>query len=468
MKNNNYDSNSKLIDLMNELKVMSQNATVDSVEETAFVQIINNYQNNSDIDDTIAAVEDALYKNRLTISFLKKKISQLIENQVGELAYETVSLALQLNPVDRDLLLLKVKACRITDGYAEALNILDSLKKNASQNEVIEILNEEASIYKLMNNAENTFICLSRVLRLDPTNEAALKEIWWSIEISKNYKESLKLHASIIEHNPYSSRAWYNMGHAHYYLHKYEDAIKAFEYAYIIDEKFELAYRYCAEVCTITGQHEKALKCYYDYMEHFTPDGDSLKNLGVCYEKTGNLLKARKYYLLARNLEPMDDEVYFLLGNTYMTELQWKLAANYFERAISLQDRNEDYYTALAQAYDKCNEQHKADLFFRRATEIGPEIPTPWVKYAEYFISHNKLGDAMEVLIEAEEYTAGAELYYCRSAIQFMLGEKFEAMEDLGEALQLDYEMRSKLFEYIPSLSNDREIKAIIKYYEFG
>ena len=468
MKNNNYDSNSKLNDLMNELKVMSQNATVDSVEETAFVQIINSYHNNSDLDDTIAAVEDALYKNRLTISFLKKKISQLIDNQLGELAYETVSLALQLNPIDRELLILKVKACRITEGYAEALAILDSIKNNATQIEVLEILNEEASIYKLMNNAENTFVCLSRVLKLDPKNEAALKEIWWSIEVSKNYKESLKLHAEIIEKNPYSARAWYNYGHAHYYLHKHEDAIKSFEYAYIIDEKFELAYRYCAEVCTITGQHEKALKCYYDYMEHFTPDGDSLKNLGVCYEKLGNLLKARKYYLLARNLEPMDDEVYFFLGNTYLTEQQWKLAANYFERAISLQDRNEDYYSALAHAYDKCDEQHKADLFYRRATEIGPEIPTPWVKYAEYFISHNKLGDAMEVLIEAEEYTAGAELYYCRAAIQFMMTEKFNAMEDLGEALQIDFEMRTKLFEYMPSLKDDRDIKAIIKYYEYG
>lgn len=467
MKNNNYDSNSKLNDLVNELKVMSQNSTVVSNEETAFVQIIDDYKEFDDLDGTIAAVEDALYKNRLTISFLKKKISQLIQNQLGVLAYETVSLALQLNASDRELLLLKVKACKITEDFAEALNILDLLKKDASQLEVIEILNEEAALYRLMDNAENTFVCLRRVLKLDPTNEAALKEIWWSIEISKNYKESLKLHAEIIERNPYSARAWYNYGHAHYYLHNYEDAIKAFEYAYIVDEKFELAYRYCAEVCTITGQHDKALKCYYDYMEHFTPDSDSLKNLGVCYEKLNNLIKARKYYLLARNLEPMDDEVYFFLGNTYMSEQQWRLAANYYERAISLQDRNEDYFIALAEAYNKCTEHHKADLFFRRATEVGPEMPTAWVKYAEYFIEHNKLDDALEILDEAEEYTTGAELYYCKAIIQFMQDERFNAMEDFGEGLQLDFEMHKRLFDYIPSLKEDRDIKAIIKYYQF-
>lgn len=468
MKNNNYDSNSKLNDLVNELKVMSQNSSVDSIEETAFVKIMDNYQLYADIDGTIAAVEEALYKNRLTISFLKKKISQLIQNQLGLLAYETVSLALQLNATDRDLLMLKVQACKITEDFAEALNILDSLKKDASQLEVIEILNEEAALYRLMDNAENTFVCLRRVLKLDPMNEAALKEIWWSIEISKNYKESLKLHADIIERNPYSARAWYNYGHAHYYLHNYEDAIKSFEYAYIVDEKFELAYRYCAEVCTITGQHDKALKCYYDYMEHFTPDADSLKNLGVCYEKLGNLLKARKYYLLARNLEPMDDEVYFFLGNTYITEQQWKLAANYYERAISLQDRNEDYYIALAQAYDKCDENHKADLFFRRATEVGPEIPTAWVKYAEYYIAHDKLDDALEILDEAEEYTTGAEIYYCKAIILFKQEERFQAMEDLGEGLQLDFDMHKVLFDHIPTLKDDRDIKAIIKYYQYG
>lgn len=468
MENNSFNSKTNLTKLLNEITDMSQKVKVDSIEETAFASIIAQFHHTDDIDEAIAGFEEAIYKNKLTLAFMKKKISQLIENKIADLAVETSTLALQLNPEDRELQFFMVQACRLNENYSQALAILDTLKENASPKEVIEILNEEAAIYKLMQNAENTFVTLRRLLTLDPANEEALKEIWWSVEISKNYKESLKLHKSIIEKNPYSARAWYNMAHAEYYLHQYENAVKSFEYAFIIDEKFELAYRYCAEVCMLIGKYDQALKCYYELMEHTTPDAEGLKSIGLCYEKLNNLIKARKYYLLARNLDPMDDEIYYFLGNTYKSESQWRLAANYYERAISLHDRNEDYFMALAEAYEKCDENHKADLYFRRATEIGPEIPAPWVKYAEYYLKVGKAETALDILEEAEEYTAGAEIYYCKAGILFQQGEKFDAMENLGEALQIDFDMHTKIYEYLPSLKEDRDIKAIIKYYEFG
>ncbi len=468
MKNNSLNSKLNLTKLVNELTIMSQNVKVDSVEETAFTQIISRFHQDDNIEQAIAGFEEAIYKNRLTIAFMKKKISQLIENKIADLAIETISLATQLAPHDRELHFLMIQACRLNEDYSRALDILDTLKADAAPREVILILNEEAAIYKLMQNAESTFVSLRRLLTIDPHNEDALREIWWSIEMSKNYKESLKLHKIVIEKNPYSARAWYNLAHAEYYLHQYENAIRSFEYAYIIDPKFELAYRYCAEVCTLTGRFEQALKCYYDLMEHAVADAEALKSIGYCYEKTSNLIKARKYYLLARNLDPMDDEIYYNLGNTYKADGQWQLAANYYERAVSLQDRNEDYFVALAEAYIHCGENHKADLFFRRATEVCPEMPAPWVRYAEFYFKGGKSEKALEILLEAEETTAGAEIYYCRAIILFSLNEKFDAMENLGEALQIDFDMHKILFDYLPALKEDREIKAIIKYYEFG
>ncbi len=281
MKNNSLNSKLNLTKLVNELTIMSQNVKVDSVEETAFTQIISRFHQDDNIEQAIAGFEEAIYKNRLTIAFMKKKISQLIENKIADLAIETISLATQLAPHDRELHFLMIQACRLNEDYSRALDILDTLKADAAPREVILILNEEAAIYKLMQNAESTFVSLRRLLTIDPHNEDALREIWWSIEMSKNYKESLKLHKIVIEKNPYSARAWYNLAHAEYYLHQYENAIRSFEYAYIIDPKFELAYRYCAEVCTLTGRFEQALKCYYDLMEHAVADAEALKSIGV-------------------------------------------------------------------------------------------------------------------------------------------------------------------------------------------
>jgi len=170
---------------------------------------------------------------------------------------------------------------------------------------------------------------------------------------------------------------------------------------------------------------------------------------------------------MARNLEPMDDEIYYLLGLSYVADETWNLAANYFERAISLNDRNEEYFIALAKTYASQGEHKRAQLFFRRATEIGPEIPEAWIAAADY---HYQLADhdaVLELLEEAEDYTTGPEIYYMKSVAHFAKNEEYEAMEALGEGLQLDFDMHPFIFNYHPQLRSDKKVKGIIRYYEF-
>jgi|GEM_PF-1931416 len=452
---------------INETNVVSQNGTVVSVEEKAFRQIAELFQIHSFTEDWVSVVEEHILRKRISVPYLKYKIESLLLSEQSELAYHLVSHVTALLPFDTGLDKLLFEAARANGNYAEALSCLEKWKSYASLEQSIHIYNEEAAIHKLMNDADNNFQCLKNVLHIDPNNETALQEIWWSIEMTKNYRESIKLHKEILQVNPNCYRAWYNLAHSQYYLFQYNNAIESFQKSIEFEPSFELAYKYCAEVCILIKEYKMALECYYDYLEKFQPDADGLKNIGQIYYQMKNQIKSRKYFLMARNLEPMDDEIYYLLGLSYVADETWNLAANYFERAISLNDRNEEYFIALAKTYASQGEHKRAQLFFRRATEIGPEIPEAWIAAADY---HYQLADhdaVLELLEEAEDYTTGPEIYYMKSVAHFAKNEEYEAMEALGEGLQLDFDMHPFIFNYHPQLRSDKKVKGIIRYYEF-
>ena len=54
-----------------------------------------------------------------------------------------------------------------------------------------------------------------------------------AVQHIRNYEECVTLHEQIIDENPYSCVAWYNLGLCHSYLGNYEDALEALEFSYL-------------------------------------------------------------------------------------------------------------------------------------------------------------------------------------------------------------------------------------------
>jgi hypothetical protein len=74
--------------------------------------------------------------------------------------------------------------------------------------------------------------------------------------------------------------------------------------------------------------------------------------------------------------------------------------------------------------------------------------------------------EALQIVNEAEEYTYGADLLYCKAAALFFLKKKKPGLKVLEEALLEEFKTHHILFSLAPELEVDKEIAAMISYYE--
>ncbi len=468
MKHFYFGKQQDLHDLVFQYEVMSQKGKVLNLEEAAFLQLVDFYEEKESTDKALQIVERALTQHQHSSELYVRQARLLIYNLKPELALEALDRAESYGHEQKELKLIRSRALCILEYHHDSLSILYELKNEhyVTKSELSDIYFQEATVYEKLEQFDQMFYSLKQSLIEGPDNIRAMERMWISVELSRKHEESIIFHKYLLDHNPYAYQAWFNLGHAYYSMNKYEKAIEAFEFAFVINEKFELAYRDYAEVCFELKRYEKALNCYLEALEHFESDSDILAKIGECYEYLGQVPKAKIYFFRALNLDPRNDEVYFHIGECYAKEGHKESAVHFYKQAIKLDDRREDYLSSLANTYYDLGRAEKALPLYREATEIAPEQTGYWVKYASFLMELERLDEALELMEEAECNTIGADIYYCKAACLFLLDRRKEAMDSLGEGLIEDFSINEMIFELVPRLKEDKDVKAIIRYYE--
>ncbi len=474
MQQHNYNKQHTLNDLIFEYEAMSQKGTVCFYEETVFSQIIDYYESESSIDLALEAVDKALSQHFYSATFYCRKAELLaIQKQETE-ALSAIQQAEVLSPSDYEVKLIKAEVLGLFGEHTIALSIISELKVAChieQKKQLADIFFSEGIIYERMQQYDSMYLALKQALQFNPNHTEALDKIWLCIEMSRKFDESIELYSQVIDQDPYSYNAWYNLGHAYTYFGDYENAIEAYEYAFIINNDFESAYRYCAELCMETKQYGKALDCFQEVLAleqiKLLPDAELLFKVGQCYQFLGEISMAQDIYKNSLRLDDANDEVYFHLGLCATASKNWRNAIRYYQKAITIEEGREEYFAAIGEAYAELNDNEKAFQYFDLAIELAPEQAVYWIKFATFLINNGDYDDALDLLVEADENSVGAELLFCKAACLFNMNESTEAMNVLAEALTENFEMHPLLFSYLPALESDRKINAILDFYRY-
>lgn len=430
--------------------------------EEEFNRIIDFYQGEFNYAFAVEAADFALRQFSFSTEFYIRKAQLLIHANREQEAFSALDQAEIFGAGDLDIQLLRAEALGQLDLFEDALQLLHNLKDSYSGEDLSNIYFYEAVSYYKAGEQERMFYALKTALEIYPENEDALRHLYINVELSRKHREVIEVCENVIERHPYSAFAWYQKGSAHYFLSEYDEAIDAYEYAYTINEGFELAYRECAEVCMETKQYQRALKCYAEVMNHISPDDQLFLNVGICYKELGYGGIAKTFFEKSIEENEEFDEPYYQLGECFAKEGRWKTAIRYYIKAIRKMDNREEYFAGLAEAYCQLEEYEKAENFFREAADIAPEGAQYWLRAASFLLERGKAEEALDLLDQADEFTFDPRLYYCKVACYFALGEREAAKLHLTEVLTEHFEEHDELFSLSPRLQDDREIKAMI------
>jgi tetratricopeptide (TPR) repeat protein len=463
-----YETNRpKPNELVAQYERLAQKGTFPSFCEKDFLSILDHYEQENNLENALTIINQALAQFKESGLLHLRKARILLYVKDIDKAFESLERAEIFGQPNLEISLLRVRAYCYREEYEVAKDMLNQLKIQHFHipENISEVYTMEAFLFEKQEQYDQMFDALKEAILENPKNKEALGRVYFCVELSQKFHESVALHKQILDLDSYAFMAWFNLAHAYYALGEYKLALEAFDYAIVINEEFELAYLDCAELCYSLHIWDKALAHYQKLLELLEPDEELLCRIGECYQKLGDYEHAKIYLYRALAMSPKYAKVYYLIGLCYSQEGIWESSLHFFKQAVKLNPDRDDYLAALAKNQVMLGFPQRAIPLYKKATELGPEISTYWTELAQIYIERKKISQALELLDEALENTYDASLFYCQAACHFIRKDKSLALDTLREGLLEDYPMHHLLFELCPELREDADVKGILRYY---
>ena len=452
--------------LLREYERLNQAANAElDLDEAALVCVVNQYRQQQRLDEGLRAADRALLKYPFGVRLYLAKAKVLEELHLLDYALEVLELAETYGPGTPQIHLQRAKVLADRDQVERAFAELDLL--NDSEDAVLVSMRAltEALIFRQLGRHSDCYYYLESALRAWPDNEEALEALWLATEVTGRHEATEQLCEDILSLTTYSSRAWFNLAQARYCQGRPHLALVAFEYAYIIDPRYELAYREAGSICMELGLYARAMEVYEVMMEYLSGDDEVLLALGRCYLHTGSMTQARLCINRVLSRHPKNDEALYYSGCCHAAQNDYLAAVRDLERAVELDPQQEQYAAALADALLETGQLQRAEEYLHQACAAAPEEFVHWYRLVRLLLSSGREVEAVRVLDEAAQHTYASELEYARVAATIGCGREADGLRMLSELLQDEEECGryETLFEVWPALREHDLVGQVIR-----
>ena len=239
----------------------------------------------------------------------------------------------------REYLMKLIIECALRVGdYDKVYPTIDHILATTDIREA-DLYNDVALIGMTANNYLFAIKYLKKILNDSIHRVAAINNIALCYESMGEAEKGIKMLQEHLDEDPYDNITWINLGNLMARSNDLDEAIKAFDIAFAIDDT--------------------NLAC--------------LKNIARVYKVKGNLNKAIKYLDDAEKLDPNDYEVLIIKAECYLLMNKPKKAINLFKTVlVEFPDRAEIYHS-LAMAYILDDQAEKGYRAAVKSWELDPE-----------------------------------------------------------------------------------------------
>ncbi len=459
MFNNEFEDNNignEFTELIARYEAMAHSDERSFFEEEEFEWIIEYYETRNELHKALEAARFGEDQYPFSALFMLKQAELYFEQRDLKRALELLDKAEVLDSADIEIYLLRAEILTYQTHYQGAIRTLEQVEDMAEGVDKEELYLSMAEVYESWEKFEKVFQSLTRVLALNPSNEEALNRIWFCVDMTEKHGESVALHKQLIDKDPYSYLAWYNLGQAYMGLEKYDKAAEAFEYVTLINEDYDMAYRDWGEALIRMQEPEKALEVFEAALRLAEPYEEIYFGMGVCYEKMGKLSKARYYFRKAMHLDPYYDEAMYRIADSFKREGKIPDALQAYKKALKIDEQNVIYLKGFAEMNYLAGQLDEAVVNYRKVIAMQPTVEDHWLTLARYEYEMGAIAQAFATCSEGMDHLPDSDILQMHyAAYALAAGLHNEGLIALGNVLEKRPEWFNKVFEISPALLDD-------------
>lgn len=454
---NNHLSLSKFESMLKTNKVLF----FDSEE---FEEIILHYLDTGKASLAKKALKLALEQHPKSTGLKLVQVEMLVYDDKLDAAEKLLNELYAIEPNNEEIYIQKANIYSKRDDHEKAVELLQTaLEYTDDYADVYNLIGME---YLFMDNlvlAKENFI---RCLEEDTEDQGALYNVIYCFEFLDQNEEAIVFLNKYIDKNPYSEIAWHQSGRLHYGLKQYTEAIRAFDYATLIDDEFMGAFMEKAKAHERLKQYDDAIKNYNRTLELDDATSYALLRIGKCHEKLGNKSEALEYFNKTVHEDPLLDKGWIAITDFYVRQKNFQKALFFVKKALSIDNQNRMYWKRYATINKEMNFFEEAELGYRKAVEYGDYQLDTWLFWVDILQFLGEFEMAVHTLLQSAEYFPEEyEVEYRLAGLYFMIHDDTKAKFHLSNALRLNFKNHTILEALFPVVWSRRMVQNAIEKY---
>ena len=426
-----------------------------------FEDIILHYMDTGRLNLAKRALKLGLEQHPKSTGLKLVQVEMLVYEDKLDIAEKLLNELYAIEPTNEEIYIQKANICSKRDQHEKAVELLKTaLKYTDDYADVYNLIGME---YLFMDNLEKAKENFIKCLEEDLEDQSALYNVVYCFEFLDQNQEAIAYLNKYIDKNPYSEIAWHQLGRLHYGVKEYENAIRAFEYATLIDDEFLGAFMEKAKAYERLKKYEEAIESYSRTIELDDATSYALLRMGKCYEKLGNKALALKHFNQTVHEDPLLDKGWIAITDFYVRQKNYQKALFFVNKALAIDNQNHLYWKRYASINKQMNFFEEAEFGYRKAVEFGETGLETWLFWVDILQFLGEFESAIQTLLQASEYFPEEnEVEYRLAGLYFMLTQNTKAKFHLSNALRLNFDNHIILEDLFPAVWTKKMVQNYI------
>ncbi len=441
------DYNQDLVERFEEALEKGKMIFFDSEE---FDEIITFYLDIYDLEYAEKAIHEAFVQHPNNIDLKIRNLEFLLANNRLKTAWEIIEELRELQLENLDFMLCQGQYWSLRKFHKKAISFYkEALKFNEDEDFIYNCIGNE---YFELKNYEKCIESFKKTLDYFIDDEFAFFSIIDCYLLLHQHKECAEFIKEYIDKNPYSDTAWYALGQHHLEQKKYWEAIYAFDYVTVINQKSVYGYIQKAECYEHLEKWELAIATYKESLEYDDTPAFTHYKIGNCYTKLGKVIRALKAYVKSIHIDPQFDKSWFEIAQFYENVGNFEEAYFFIKEALLIDYENTLYIKKAAYYEVHLGKLEEAVERFRELVQIEPNSYLNWIAYSEMLITLGEYEEAITINLNTLKSFEKGELHYQLAACYFYIHQNEKGELHLNLATSMQPELLDEESEKFPIL----------------